>query len=85
MVYVGKCDLWKYQNKTLIYVYQIKTKTSWNFSLQKENDCKVQLHFAKYCTCCYWGIPYITFSTEQISYMPFYNVENVYYKIQLGP
>ena len=35
-------------------------------------------------TCCYWGIPYIIFSTEQISHMSFYYVENVCYKNQLG-
>ena len=35
-------------------------------------------------TCCYWEIPYITFSTEQISHMSFYYVEDVYHKNQLG-
>ena len=35
-------------------------------------------------TCCYWGIPYITFSAEQISQMPFYYILDVYHKNQLG-
>ena len=55
-----------------------------NFSLQKENDCKVYLRSVKCCTCCYCGISYITFSTEQISHMPFYYVQDVYHKNQLG-
>ena len=29
-------------------------------------------------------IPYITFSPEQISHMPFYYIEDVYHKNQLG-
>ena len=29
-------------------------------------------------------IPYITFSAEQISHMPFYYIEDVYHKNQLG-
>ena len=55
-----------------------------NFSLQKENDCKVQLRFVN---CCMFfiteGYP-ITFSAEQISPMPFYYVQDVYHKNQLG-
>ena len=35
-------------------------------------------------TYIYWGIPYITFSAEQISQIPFYYVQDVYHKNQLG-
>ena len=56
-----------------------------NFSLQKENDCKVQLRFVKCCTLVVTeGYHYITFSAEQISHMPFYYVEDAYHKNQLG-
>ena len=32
----------------------------------------------------YWGIPFIILSSEQISHMPLYYVEDVYHKDQLG-
>ena len=35
-------------------------------------------------TCCYWRIPYITFSAVQTSQMPFYYVQDAYHKNQLG-
>ena len=55
--------------------------TSRNFSLQKENDCKVQLCFVKCCTFVVTLLlPYITLSAEQISHIPFYYVQDVYHK-----
>ena len=50
-----------------------------NFSLQKENACKVQLHFVKCCT-----VVVTEGYHEQISHMPFYYVQDVYHKNQLG-
>ena len=57
-----------------------------NISLQKENDCKFQLRFVKCCTLVVtegYQI-YITFSTEQTSQIPFYYVQHVYHKNQVG-
>ena len=48
MVYIGTCDC--YENiKRIIFNYHIKAMTHRNFLLQKESDCKVQLHFVKCC------------------------------------
>ena len=50
--------------------------TSRNFSLQKENDCEVQLRFVKCCT--------LVVTEGQISHMPFYYLQDVYHKNKLG-
>ena len=47
---VGTCDCYENIKIKLIYNQHIKSMTCRNFSLQKENDCKVQLRFVKCCT-----------------------------------
>ena len=50
MVYVGKCAC--YENIKIKLWSTISILKPWhgNFSLLKENDCKIQLRFVKYCT-----------------------------------
>ena len=81
MVYVGKCNC--YENIKIKLWSTISILKAWHveiFRCKKENDCKVLQSFTmiendckSFCrmlhTCCYWGIPYITFSTEQISHV----------------
>ena len=48
-------------------------------------DLEMIEYYQKTCGWnCYWGIPDITFSAEQISHVPFYYVEDVYHKNQQG-
>ena len=55
-----------------------------NFSLQEENDFKVQLRFVKGCALVVTeGYHVLYISAEQIKHMPFYYVEDVYHKNQL--
>ena len=55
-----------------------------NFSLQNENDCKVQLRFVKFSTLVVTKGYHILLSPLKISHVPLYYVDDVYHKNQLG-
>ena len=86
MVYVGTCD-WCENIKTKLWS-TISILKPWHieiFCYKKKMIVKSSTTFCKMLdTCCYWGIPHITLSAEKISHMPFYYVEDVYHKNQLG-
>ena len=52
-----------------------------NFSLQKENDCKVQLRFVKCCTLVVTEGYHILLSTLNRLVTSFYYVQNVYQEL----
>ena len=50
MVFIGMCDSYENIKIRLTCNQHIKSMTGRNFSLQQENNCKVQLRFVKCCT-----------------------------------